>query len=704
MPSCLLCGIKPVCNDCGGTVIEYDTAAGNGFCVKCGTVVEEGAIVSEVAFGETANGAAMVQGSFVGQGATHARMSGPYGNRGNSESREQTIANASKKIQSIANVLRLSDIVCLAATRMYTLAVEHKFTKGRKSLNVVAVCLYVACRQKETRNYMLIDFSDLLQVNVFELGHTYLQLVQTLNLRLPLVDPSHYISRFAALLEFGDETHKVATDAVRLVQRFDRDWMTRGRRPAGICGAALLLAARMNNFRRSVEEIVQVVKIADTTLKKRLDEFKNTPSGNLTLADFRNVWLEEEMDPPAFTKGKEKEEAERAATEEAAQLNGDDDMVSAKGRGKKKLLKKKRKRKRGEDTEEEEGENLENDAPLPTGPSAIDPSLLNQGILEGTIEPVPLFMPDHDMDDSNFNIDPALLGPSSVQSTIQPFQSLPQSKPSSEFQSPPTSQLDGPSSSSTIVAPASSEVDETVSTVLAEEVSTFLQNTQGVMLSEALDEAEERRLAQITVEDELLGLDEEELDRFLLSEEEVKIKERVWVELNKDYLEAIAAKGEQQDSGSTTKSRKRRKTNNKPRDASTPHGNTAAESVRNMLKKNPKYSKRINYDALKDLFVEGGGPPSLAANMGLSDDKDDAELYTISDDKDDDGTMGMVIIEEEPGSVAVTAAHAQSSRKGPPIPGEDATGEDGDADADADEGSDYGGPEGGWEDLYEQEI
>src|SRR5260221_10756444 len=122
--------------------------------------------------------------------------------------------SANRKIQSIASVLRLSDVVSLAATRLYTLAVEHKFTKGRKSLNVVAVCLYVACRQKETRNYMLIDFSELLQVkprltlllgltysssqvNVFELVHTYLQLVQTLNLRLPLVDPSHYISRFA---------------------------------------------------------------------------------------------------------------------------------------------------------------------------------------------------------------------------------------------------------------------------------------------------------------------------------------------------------------------------------------------------------------------------------------------------------------------------------------------------------------------------
>lgn len=78
--------------------------------------------------------------------------------------RVSSITLATKKIQNIASILRLSEVVVLAARRMYTLAVEHKFTKGRKSLNVVAVCLYVACRQKETRNYMLIDFSDLLQV------------------------------------------------------------------------------------------------------------------------------------------------------------------------------------------------------------------------------------------------------------------------------------------------------------------------------------------------------------------------------------------------------------------------------------------------------------------------------------------------------------------------------------------------------------
>ncbi|PPQ64030.1 hypothetical protein CVT24_008843 [Panaeolus cyanescens] len=671
-----------VCTDCGGTVIEYDQAAGNGFCVQCGTVVEENTIVNEIAFGETSNGAAMVQGSFVGQGATHARMSGPYGNRGSNESREQTIANATKKMQSIANVLRLSDMVVLAATRMYTLAVEHKFTKGRKSMNVVAVCLYVACRQKETRNHMLIDFSDLLQVNVFELGHTYLQLVQTLNLRLPLVDPSHYISRFAALLEFGDETHKVATDAVRLVQRFDRDWMTRGRRPAGICGAALLLAARMNNFRRSVEEIVQVVKIADTTLKKRLDEFKATPSGALTLQDFRNVWLEEEMDPPAFIKGKEKEEAERLAAEQEAN-GGTENAEEAlkKTKGKKGSKKRKGKRKRGDESDPEQESAVLSEPPHPL--PLLDASVVSGSILADAmaIDSATMPPPSATLTEDLSNIDPALLQ---------------QSIPMPTIPSPSPSTISTP----TLVAPPTTLFDETANEVLAEEVTTFLQTPTGRDVTSFIDQEEERRLAQISVVDELTGLNEEELDRFILSEEEVKIKERVWVELNREYLEALAAKGDQ-DTTTTSKSRKRRKTNAKPRDASTAAGGTAAESVRNLLKKNPKYSKRINYDALKDLFVESGGLPSSRSNVSFpGDDKDDTDLFTMDDDKSD-GEGPTLIVEEES---AMTVLKPAADEAAPPKrkKGLLALQEDGEYGSDDDKDDDE--DVGGWDDVYEQEV
>ena len=112
-----------------------------------------------------------------------ARLGGPWGNRRGGESREQTITNgtrgrsstltwivdicaASRKIQSVAVAMRISEAVATAAVRTYTLAVEHKFTKGRKSTLVVGVCLYVACRQQTTQNrFMLIDFADTLQVS-----------------------------------------------------------------------------------------------------------------------------------------------------------------------------------------------------------------------------------------------------------------------------------------------------------------------------------------------------------------------------------------------------------------------------------------------------------------------------------------------------------------------------------------------------------
>ena len=262
--------------------------------------------------------------------------------------------------------------------------------------------------------------------------------------------------------------------------------MVQGRRPAGICGACLLLAARMNNFRRSVEEIVQVVKIADTTLRKRLDEFRRTPSGKLTLADFRRVWLEEEQDPPAFTKGNEKEEREQQ-----------------KSRGKK------RKRERDKEEEEEDDDEThdveaEMEESIKQVSKDFDPLLFGAGM--GTGQGLPLFLPDVELDEDT-NIDPAL-------------REKPQPSP----------------------------FEKAVDDVVAEEVSSILHTDRGLQVAQALNDAESRRNMG-AVSDEFADLDDEELDQFILTEEEVKIKERVWVEMNKDYLESIAGGFESSSAG-----------------------------------------------------------------------------------------------------------------------------------------------------------
>jgi transcription factor IIIB subunit 2 len=67
---------------------------GQKVCTGCGTVISESNIVSEVTFGESASGAAIVQGTFVGADQSHGRSFGPGFQRGGGvESREITEQN-----------------------------------------------------------------------------------------------------------------------------------------------------------------------------------------------------------------------------------------------------------------------------------------------------------------------------------------------------------------------------------------------------------------------------------------------------------------------------------------------------------------------------------------------------------------------------------------------------------------------------------
>ena len=196
-------------------------------------------------------------------------------------------------------------------------------------------------------------------------------------------------------------------------------------------------------------EIVQVVKIADVTLRKRLEDFRNTPSGRLSIDDFRSIWLEEENEPPAYYLARKPKKAKRVKGEgkQNRKYKGDDDDDD------------------GEEVwdadEEEDEEDKEEDENLKEeSQSQIDPRLEALAD-EATTEEINRYMDD-----------PAAQEPVGDA---------------------------GQSSIGTAKRPAMAK-------------------------SEALEE-------------DFADLDDEELDAFILNEEEVKIKERVWIEFNRDYLE-----------------------------------------------------------------------------------------------------------------------------------------------------------------------
>ncbi|KAK6517127.1 transcription factor TFIIIB subunit brf1 [Arthrobotrys conoides] len=497
-----------------------------------------------------------------------------------------------RKLNQLASALSVHDRFVETAARYFTLAVTHNFIQGRKTQHVVACCLYIACRLDKSA-HMLIDFSDILQLNVFSLGSTYLKLVKTLNLNIPQLDPELWIRRFARHLEFGDKTQQVCRDAIKIVQRMDRDWIMEGRRPAGVCGAAIIIAARMNNFRRTVTEVVYIVKVAGMTINKRLEEFKNTKSSELTVSEFRNMWLEQYHDPPSFGENKTK-----------------------------------KRRRRWVKSVNEDGEVIENEADESAGAPIVDLSAGNfigpDGRLVG---PGTAANAANEKAQKAFNDGPARKRPR-VDADGFAIPAIPTTASPSPYQevttvpapprptSPPTAPAMSPGSTPNGEfpgSPADKEPNEGAKSPLEAEILALINNPE---TQTAVEDIRRERLRQQALlppstvsadPDNLEDVDDDEIESVMMSPEEVALKTKIWYEYNREYLltqEAKRLKAEADEKAGIGKKARKKRGKAKPRDSSFPDMPASpAEAAREMMKKKT-FSRKINYAALDSLFED----------------------------------------------------------------------------------------------------
>ena len=321
-------------NCCANPKVE-DDGDGHLVCQHCYVQISESNIVADVTFQEDARGAASVQGGFVSENARHARTLGPGVSKrvgGGEKNTEEASNNARRILATLCQPLRIPASISDQAVQIYQLTSNNnRFNAGRKTEEVVAACLFAACRRQPENTIMLMDISELQRVSVFRIGQVYTDLCKLLYLDSPVVktvgkqhiiDIESLIMRFCQKLEFGDKIRQVAEDAAKIIRRMKRDWMVTGRHPAGLCGACVILAARMNNFRRTVREVVYVAKVADLTIAKRVEEFRRTKSSELTVEQFREVGvrLRYQHDPPVLYESqlkKEKFEAKKRKRQEA---------------------------------------------------------------------------------------------------------------------------------------------------------------------------------------------------------------------------------------------------------------------------------------------------------------------------------------------------------------------------------------------------
>uniref|UniRef100_A0AAQ5XUU4 Transcription factor IIIB 90 kDa subunit n=1 Tax=Amphiprion ocellaris TaxID=80972 RepID=A0AAQ5XUU4_AMPOC len=568
-----------VCRTCGGSDIDVDQARGSAVCTGCGSVLEDNIIVSEVQFVEGSGGVSSAVGQFVSaDGPVKAPLLGSgFHTSVGKESRAQTLQSGKRQIQQLGSQLQLNQHCLDTAFNFFKLVVSKHLTRGRKTEHVIAACLYLVCRTEGTP-HMLLDLSDLLQVNVYILGKTFLLLARELCINAPAIDPCLYIPRFAHMLEFGLKTHEVSMTALRLVQRMKRDWMHTGRRPSGLCGAALLVAARMHKFRRSVKDVISVVKVCQTTLRKRLTEFEDTPTSQLTIDEFMRVDLEQECDPPSFTASQHKAKMQQLEQELAKKLDEVEGEISC--------------------YKDEIETELEKSRPQLRGIYAAYTKEINNEVLSSASEPEQTEAEDAELQAATQHLTQDFLcqviqeeeeGLGKKTDDCEREAGLENKGVGSHRQAAPLAVILGK-----LPSAASLSLQQTFQTVDDSETG---EKPDG-------DQSEGGEL-------DLDGIDDQEIEKYILNAKEVEVKTELWMKQNAEYLKEQKEKEERinkEKEQGTYKEKKKKKYKKREQIMAS----TAGEAIEKMLEKK-KISSKINYDVLRDLN-RGTGSPSRSTS------------------------------------------------------------------------------------------
>ncbi|KAG9282808.1 BRF1 RNA polymerase III transcription initiation factor subunit b [Astyanax mexicanus] len=566
------------CQNCGGADIDIDQARGSAVCTACGSVLEDNIIVSEVQFVENSGGGASAIGQFVSaDGPVKAPVLGSsFHTSLGKESRVQTLQNGKRQIHSLGSQLQLNQHCLDTAFNFFKMVVSKHLTRGRKMTHVIAACLYLVCRTEGTP-HMLLDLSDLLQVNVYILGKTFLLLARELCINAPAVDPCLYIPRFAHMLEFGEKTHEVSMTALRLLQRMKRDWMHTGRRPSGLCGAALLVAARMHEFRRTVKEVIRVVKVCEATLRKRLTEFEDTPTSHLTIDEFMRVDLEAECDPPSFVAGQKKLKMQQLEHELAKKLDEYQGEISS--------------------YRDEIETELENSRPKLKG---IYAAYTKEDTYDDSLSLSSDPAGEEDLEDEEMEAAAQHLSKDFICQMLPNLEHSPHSVTEAQEQDKEPA---GPSVSSTHVPLAAllGPLPSAASLGLTESIR------------HCITEDKEDEGKSDSGELDLEGIDEDEIEKYILNEKEVQAKTELWMKQNEEYLREQKEKEEriakEKEQGTYKEKPKKPSKRREPIRAS-----TAGEAIEKMLEQK-KISSKINYDVLRDLNSKGSSPSHQAEEV-----------------------------------------------------------------------------------------
>lgn len=284
------------------SALYVDRQRGKTHCTLCGDVVVEEQFELDPIFGRGGGGG----GGGVGRPVAMSSMSGGIGGgsyrpsasfkSGGMSHARPTIDRARREMLNIARQLEISDETVERALAIYKMALSVNATSGTRPA-VLGACLYAACRRERT-SHVIYDFVEVTGGDAHGILSQMKIICHATHTEVPVVDPSCYVQRFAEQMNLGDRVADVVVCALKVLRAMQDDWISCGRRPMGVCAAALLVACYVFGIPRAPEQVCGMVRLTAHTISKRLTEFAATPTAALESID--SYVPSSDTLPPAF--------------------------------------------------------------------------------------------------------------------------------------------------------------------------------------------------------------------------------------------------------------------------------------------------------------------------------------------------------------------------------------------------------------------
>lgn len=180
-------------------------------------------------------------------------------------SQSRNLMLAMSELQRLSDVLHMPSSVHDMAAIVYRKALNEGLVRGRSIGGMVAGALYAAVRFTKVPR-TLKEISKASQRTTKEIARSYSVIVRNLDMRMPIDDPTDYITKVA-------ENAKVSNDveglAIKLMKEAKKNFATTGKDPSGLAAAILYLSAKMLKEKVTQSQLAKAANVTEVTVRNR---------------------------------------------------------------------------------------------------------------------------------------------------------------------------------------------------------------------------------------------------------------------------------------------------------------------------------------------------------------------------------------------------------------------------------------------------